>query len=99
MVTLSRPLLNEWYFFTPRARKYRNGNLPNQVVVGYGYWKATGVEKKIKDNEIVIGVKKRLIFYKGEPTISVKTNWIMHEYTVSGSPRIKRNENDMVVCG
>nr|TKS16201.1 NAC domain-containing protein 78-like [Populus alba] len=36
----------EWYFFTPRNRKYRNGNRPNRAAGG-GYWKATGADKGI----------------------------------------------------
>ncbi|XP_068649231.1 NAC domain-containing protein 58-like [Aristolochia californica] len=37
----------EWYFFTPRYRKYRNGRRPNTVAGGVGYWKATPADKQI----------------------------------------------------
>ncbi|KAI0501797.1 hypothetical protein KFK09_016742 [Dendrobium nobile] len=71
----------EWYFFSPRDRKYPNGIRPNRAAAS-GYWKATGTDKPIttsKGNES-IGVKKALVFYMGKPPKGVKTNWIMHEY-------------------
>lgn len=74
----------EWYFFTPRDRKYPNGIRPNRAA-GSGYWKATGTDKPIQNstsNEN-IGVKKALVFYKGRPPKGVKTNWIMHEYRLA----------------
>ncbi|KAL3536286.1 hypothetical protein ACH5RR_004747 [Cinchona calisaya] len=36
----------EWYFFTPRDRKYPNGMRPNRMAAS-GYWKATGTDKPI----------------------------------------------------
>ncbi|KAJ3699644.1 hypothetical protein LUZ61_003349 [Rhynchospora tenuis] len=74
----------EWYFFSPRDRKYPNGIRPNRAA-GSGYWKATGTDKPIQNsvsNEN-IGVKKALVFYKGRPPKGVKTNWIMHEYRLA----------------
>ncbi|XP_010938117.1 NAC domain-containing protein 2 [Elaeis guineensis] len=74
----------EWYFFSPRDRKYPNGMRPNRSAAS-GYWKATGTDKPIrlsKGNEN-IGVKKALVFYKGRPPKGVKTNWIMHEYRLA----------------
>ena len=75
---------DEWYFFTPRDRKYPNGVRPNRAA-GLGYWKPTGTDKPILTScgTKSIGVKKPLVFYKGRPPKGVKTNWIMHEYRSS----------------
>ncbi|XP_072958714.1 NAC transcription factor 29-like [Typha angustifolia] len=75
----------EWYFFSPRDRKYPNGVRPNRAAAS-GYWKATGTDKPIqmsKGNHENIGVKKALVFYKGRPPKGLKTNWIMHEYRLA----------------
>ncbi|PKI77317.1 hypothetical protein CRG98_002262 [Punica granatum] len=81
----------EWYFFSPRDRKYPNGARPNRAAAS-GYWKATGTDKVIMtsasrgaQNEN-IGVKKALVFYRGRPPKGTKTNWIMHEYRLTESP-------------
>ncbi|KDP20283.1 hypothetical protein JCGZ_06869 [Jatropha curcas] len=85
----------EWYFFSPRDRKYPNGARPNRAAAS-GYWKATGTDKLIVASSIAgssigvqennIGVKKALVFYKGRPPKGIKTNWIMHEYRLSDTP-------------
>lgn len=78
----------EWYFFSPRDRKYPNGARPNRAAVS-GYWKATGTDKTILTPSAGgrscqnIGVKKALVFYKGRPPKGIKTNWIMHEYRLA----------------
>ncbi|KAG5546304.1 hypothetical protein RHGRI_018469 [Rhododendron griersonianum] len=71
----------EWYFFSPRERKYPNGARPNRAATT-GYWKATGTDKPIisSGGTQKVGVKKALVFYGGKPPKGVKTNWIMHEY-------------------
>ncbi|CAH1424588.1 unnamed protein product [Lactuca virosa] len=78
----------EWYFFTPRDRKYPNGSRPNRVT-GNGYWKATGADKPIKrksDSNTIVGIKKALVFYAGRGPKGIKTNWIMHEYRPNSTP-------------
>ncbi|KAE8813421.1 NAC transcription factor [Hordeum vulgare] len=89
---------NEWYFFSPRDRKYPNGARPNRAA-GSGYWKATGTDKAILStpaNES-IGVKKALVFYRGKPPKGVKTDWIMHEYrlTAADNRATKRRGSSM----
>ncbi|CAK8543832.1 unnamed protein product [Lathyrus sativus] len=76
----------EWYFFTPRERKYPKGLRPNRAA-GEGYWKATGTDKPILTSCGLesIGVKKALVFYKGRPPKGSKTEWIMHEYRLHHS--------------
>ncbi|XP_048130161.1 NAC transcription factor 56 [Rhodamnia argentea] len=71
----------EWYFFSPRDRKYPNGARPNRAATS-GYWKATGTDKPVLSavGNQKVGVKKALVFYGGKPPKGLKTNWIMHEY-------------------
>ncbi|WOL12966.1 hypothetical protein Cni_G21735 [Canna indica] len=79
----------EWYFFSPRDRKYPNGARPNRAATS-GYWKATGTDKPILtsgNSQVKVGVKKALVFYRGRPPKGIKTNWIMHEYRLAdGGP-------------
>ncbi|ESW33469.1 hypothetical protein PHAVU_001G072200 [Phaseolus vulgaris] len=91
----------EWYFFTPRERKYPNGSRPNRSA-GTGYWKATGADKPIGKPKPV-GIKKALVFYAGKAPKGEKTNWIMHEYRLADVDRSVRRKNslrldDWVLC-
>ncbi|XP_074307656.1 NAC transcription factor 25-like [Silene latifolia] len=74
---------NEWYFFSPRDRKYPNGARPNRAATS-GYWKATGTDKPILTSigNQKVGVKKALVFYGGKPPRGIKTDWIMHEFRI-----------------
>lgn len=71
----------EWFFFSPRDRKYPNGARPNRTA-GSGYWKATGTDKPIlaAGGAHCLGVKKALVFYQGRSPKGSKTEWVMHEY-------------------
>ncbi|KAL2497174.1 Armadillo/beta-catenin-like repeat [Abeliophyllum distichum] len=92
----------EWYFFSPRDRKYPNGSRPNRAA-GVGYWKATGADKPIGRPKAV-GIKKALVFYAGKAPKGEKTNWIMHEYRLADVDRSVRNKSnslrldDWVLC-
>lgn len=89
---------NEWYFFSPRDRKYPNGVRPNRAA-GMGFWKATGTDKPIltSSGSRRIGVKKDLVFYTGSPPNSVKTDWIMNEYRLPDMTRPARLKGSMRV--
>lgn len=87
----------EWYFFTPRDRKYKNGLRPNRAA-GDGYWKATGADKKVWYKGIVVGYRKALVFYQGKAPKGDKTNWIMHEFRVASTTiRTRTHDDDMRV--
>ncbi|GJW59783.1 NAC transcription factor 56-like protein [Tanacetum coccineum] len=81
----------EWYFFSPRDRKYPNGARPNRAA-NSGYWKATGTDKPVltSGDSQKVGVKKALVFYGGKPPKGIKTNWIMHEYRLVDGKSINK---------
>ncbi|PNT71229.1 hypothetical protein BRADI_2g24987v3 [Brachypodium distachyon] len=91
----------EWYFFSPRDRKYPNGSRPNRSA-GAGYWKATGADKPV-GTPTPLAIKKALVFYAGKAPKGDKTNWIMHEYRLADVDRSARRKNslrldDWVLC-
>ncbi|GAV75067.1 NAM domain-containing protein, partial [Cephalotus follicularis] len=87
---------NEWYFFTPRDRKYPNGSRPSRgVYLGSGFWKATGADRPVKHNGVEVGKRKALVYFKGKPPKGEKTDWIMHEYRLNHHPHYQRNVASM----
>ncbi|XP_021683845.2 NAC domain-containing protein 2-like [Hevea brasiliensis] len=96
---------DEWYFFSPRDRKYPNGARPNRAA-GSGYWKATGTDRPIltSSGSKNIGVQKALVFYSGRPPKGIKTNWIMNEYRLLDAtmkpsrPKGSMRLDDWVLC-
>ncbi|KAL7116062.1 hypothetical protein ACP275_04G219400 [Erythranthe tilingii] len=83
---------NEWFFFSPRGRKYPNGSQSKRATE-FGYWKATGRERGVKSGSNLIGTKRTLVFHTGRAPKGQRTEWIMHEYCTS-----EKSDDAMVVC-
>ncbi|CDY48632.1 BnaC06g08090D [Brassica napus] len=71
----------QWFYFTPRNRKYPNAARSGRGTAT-GYWKATGKDRVIVYNSRSVGLKKTLVFYRGRAPNGERTDWVMHEYTM-----------------
>ncbi|KAL0362115.1 UNVERIFIED_CONTAM: Transcription factor JUNGBRUNNEN 1 [Sesamum calycinum] len=68
--------------------KYDPWDLPRS-----GFWKATGIDKPIhsastsNNNKCcIIGLKKSLVYYRGNAGKGTKTDWMMHEFRLPPAP-------------
>ncbi|GLT79456.1 hypothetical protein SLA2020_509440 [Shorea laevis] len=84
----------ERYFFSNKEAKYRNGSRINRATAS-GYWKATGVDKKIASSgrNQMVGMRKTLVFHTGKPPHGTRTEWIIHEYRLATPPRYSSHTN------
>ncbi|KAF5730366.1 putative NAC domain-containing protein 100 [Tripterygium wilfordii] len=87
----------QWYFFNLRDRKYPTGLRTNRATEA-GYWKTTGKDKEIYRAEVLVGMKKTLVFYKGRAPKGEKSNWVMHEYRLDNKHPFKPSKEEWVVC-
>ncbi|XP_010538911.1 PREDICTED: NAC domain-containing protein 17-like [Tarenaya hassleriana] len=71
----------QWFFFTPRSRKYPNGARSSRGTAN-GHWKVTGKDRTIVYNSRAVGIKKTLVYYRGRAPNGERTDWVMHEYTM-----------------
>ncbi|XP_065864461.1 NAC domain-containing protein 21/22-like [Euphorbia lathyris] len=87
----------EWYFYAKRDRKYATGIRTNRATSS-GYWKATGKDREvIHKGNIIVGMRKTLVFYKGRAPKGTKTHWVMHEFRLH-QPPLSNLKEDWVLC-
>ncbi|KAG2330958.1 hypothetical protein Bca52824_002138 [Brassica carinata] len=87
-----------WYFFNPREYHVSEKKKGTKRTTPSGFWKATGVDRKIKDKRghgDEIGIKKTLVYHEGKAANGVKTPWVIHEYHITSMPPTQRN---YVIC-
>ncbi|KAM0937294.1 putative transcription factor NAM family [Dioscorea sansibarensis] len=92
----------EWYFFNLRDRKYASGLRTNRATMS-GYWKATGKDRIVVRNGVVVGMRKTLVFYEGRAPKGKKSDWVMHEFrmekpTLNIVPQTFSCQEDWVLC-
>uniref|UniRef100_A0A0D9XRL7 NAC domain-containing protein n=1 Tax=Leersia perrieri TaxID=77586 RepID=A0A0D9XRL7_9ORYZ len=77
------------HFFTRKTIKYPGGHRSNRVV-GNGSWRATGSEVPIYcklgngANNMLVGMRRTLVFYNGKSQATECMVWAMHEFRLAG---------------
>ncbi|XVF59977.1 hypothetical protein PTKIN_Ptkin08bG0005600 [Pterospermum kingtungense] len=75
------------YFFSKRYGNDSN-NKRKRLAAGSGYWKPIGKEKPILasgSNQVVVGMRKALIFCEKNRSNEANTRWLLHQYRLVGS--------------
>lgn len=91
----------EKYFFYLRESKCekKKGRRVSYQETRLGYWKSLGKEKPVlassQGNELV-GLKQVMVFYKGKSPHGSKTDWIMHEYSLSNNELLKSSTQSLL---
>ncbi|XP_056850067.1 NAC domain-containing protein 69 isoform X2 [Raphanus sativus] len=87
-----------WYFFCRRecyASNAADKKKGTKRTTPSGYWKATGVDRKIRNKGVEIGIKKTLVYHEGKSANGVWTPWVIHEFHITSLPPAQRN---YVIC-
>ncbi|CAO2149035.1 unnamed protein product [Urochloa humidicola] len=78
----------EKYYFSQRVPRCAHGNRCKRAA-GDGYWKAAGKDVPIFSNVIndrvpfKVGLKKTMVFYRGNAPVGDNTEWVMEEYSLA----------------
>nr|ANE09912.1 NAC1 protein [Carica papaya] len=93
---------NRYYFFTQVGSKEINGGKTEN-----GYWKAVDEEEEEEEegeaifsrgNKLLIGTKKHLVFFLGQPPSAIQTNWFMEQYHLPTSNITSSERKKWVLC-
>ncbi|XP_042448466.1 NAC domain-containing protein 21/22-like [Zingiber officinale] len=74
----------EWFFFSLKDRKYATGQRTNRATK-LSYRKATGNDRQVNRMDVLVGMRKTLVFYGGRAPNDSKTDWVMHEFRLDES--------------
>ncbi|KAK4742783.1 hypothetical protein SAY87_000784 [Trapa incisa] len=77
----------EWVFFCVRKEKYRKSSRSDRTVPNIGHWKITSKAKDVRSEDTgkMIGTRNILTFHEGSHPKGIKTDWILHEYSLNAS--------------
>ncbi|RAL44418.1 hypothetical protein DM860_011695 [Cuscuta australis] len=91
---------NACYFFTTRKKKYPKGTRTDRTA-REGFWKSTTVDLAVVVGDTTVGWKRSLVYHEGPAAESVKTDWLMQEYTLNynslPTPITKRVSNNFTL--